>query len=147
MCCVFLVGCATAYKPNGFAGGFSDTQLAPDVFRVNFRGNGYTSAERVQNFAMLRAAELALEHGYSHFAIINEQDGIAGATSFYDNHASITIFKHRSGLMVKCFVTKPDGVFSLDAEYLRHSIRQRYNIPEEATPQVPSHSSPAHSRK
>ncbi len=51
----FLSGCATSYQQRGFAGGYSETQLAPDVFRVNFEGNGYTSSERAQDFALLRA--------------------------------------------------------------------------------------------
>src|SRR5204862_5042008 len=67
-------GCATPYQSGGFGGGFSDTQLALDIFRVNFRGNGYTSPERAQDFALLRASELALQHGFAHFAIIDQHN-------------------------------------------------------------------------
>jgi len=66
-------GCSTPYKSSGFMGGFSETQFAEDVYRVNFRGNGYTSAERTQDFAMLRAAELAEQNGFKYFAVINEE--------------------------------------------------------------------------
>ncbi len=68
----FVAGCATPYQPVGLGGGYSETQLAPDVFRVNVRGNGYTSNERAQDFALLRAAELTLQHGFKYFAIIDE---------------------------------------------------------------------------
>jgi len=57
---LIIVGCATGYHQNGFTGGFSETRLAPDVFRITFRGNGYTSAERAQDFALLHASELVL---------------------------------------------------------------------------------------
>ena len=55
-----LSGCATAYQSNSLTGGYTDTQLAPDVFRVSFSGNAFTSNDRVQDFALLRAAELTL---------------------------------------------------------------------------------------
>jgi hypothetical protein len=70
-----IVGCATGYTSTGFTGGYSETQLAPDVFRVTFRGNGYTSAERVQDFALLRAADLALSNDYTYFGILGEANG------------------------------------------------------------------------
>jgi hypothetical protein len=57
---VFLSGC-TPYKSNGIMGGYTDTQLAPDVFRIGFQGNGYTSTDRTQDFALLRAADLAIK--------------------------------------------------------------------------------------
>jgi hypothetical protein len=59
----FLCSCATPYKSNGIAGGYSDTALAPDVYRISFQGNGYTSRDRAQDFAVLRAADLTLSHG------------------------------------------------------------------------------------
>lgn len=61
---LLLEGCATSHQEKGFTGGYSETQLAPDVFRVNFAGNGYTSSERAQDFALLRAAELSLVHEF-----------------------------------------------------------------------------------
>jgi len=67
-----LSGCATTYQQKGFTGGYSETQLAPDVFRVNFAGNAHTSSERAQDFALLRAAELSLERGFRYFALLDE---------------------------------------------------------------------------
>ena len=59
-----LSGCATAYQPKGFTGGFSETQLDESVFQVSFRGNAYTSSERAADFTLLRSAELTIENGY-----------------------------------------------------------------------------------
>jgi len=50
--------------------GYADQQTAPDEFRVTFQGDGNTSLERVYDFAMLRAAEVTRQHGFSHFAVI-----------------------------------------------------------------------------
>jgi hypothetical protein len=54
-------------------GGYSDTALAPDVYKISFGGNGYTTQERATDFAVLRAAELTLSHGYRYFGIINQK--------------------------------------------------------------------------
>jgi hypothetical protein len=71
--CLLLAGCATSYQRVGATGGFTDMRLAPDVFRITFHGNGYTSRERAQDFALLRASELVLENGFTHFALLDEQ--------------------------------------------------------------------------
>ncbi|GIX25986.1 MAG: hypothetical protein KatS3mg122_3217 [Caldimonas sp.] len=68
---IFLGGCATTYQPEGFSGGFSETQLDTNVFRVSFRGNGYTRAERAEELALLRSAELTLKNGFTHFVVID----------------------------------------------------------------------------
>jgi len=68
-----LVGCATAYQPQGATGGFSEAQLDEDVFQVTFKGNGYTDRDRANDFALLRSAEIALEKGYKYFVIVDAQ--------------------------------------------------------------------------
>src|SRR6266446_847886 len=72
-----LLGCATPYQRNqlrgGVAGGFSETKLAPDYYRVTFRGNGLTQPERASDFALLHAADIALENGYPFFEITNAE--------------------------------------------------------------------------
>ncbi len=64
-------GCATTYQQQGFTGGFSETQLRQDIYRVTFKGNALTSAERAADFTLLRCAELATESGYAFFMIID----------------------------------------------------------------------------
>ncbi len=68
---IVLGACATSYKPQGLSGGFSETQLDRNVFRVSFRGNGYTRPERAEDFALLRSGELALRNGFTHFIIVD----------------------------------------------------------------------------
>ncbi len=72
---VALAGCATGYQSSGFTGGFTESQLDANVWRVTFKGNGYTSADRAEDMTLLRCAELALKGGFTHFAIV------AGRTS------------------------------------------------------------------
>jgi hypothetical protein len=150
---VSLSGCATTYHSNSYTGGFSETQLAPDTFRVMFSGNSYTSGERAQDFALLRAAELTLQGGFSHFAIVDENNSTTAQTfttpgqayttgsafgngnmatysSFttYTPGQTYTFYKPQTGLLIKCFQTVPDGVSTFDAAFLQHSIRQKYGM-------------------
>lgn len=60
---IAMGGCATAYQSKGLSGGFSETDLGPTSFKIGFSGNGFTSAERASDFAMLRAADKSLEDG------------------------------------------------------------------------------------
>jgi hypothetical protein len=64
-----LCSCATPYRPVASGTGFTDKQLQDDLFQVSFQGNGQTSSQQVQDFALLRAAELTLQHGFSYFAV------------------------------------------------------------------------------
>jgi hypothetical protein len=65
----------TPYQPyraesaGGVHGGYSDQRIAPNRFRVRFHGNELTSRERVENYLLYRAAELAIGNGYDWFAI------------------------------------------------------------------------------
>lgn len=132
---LLLCGCATSYQSDGLTGGYTETQLTPDTFRVNFRGNAYTSSERALDMAMLRAAELTLLHGFTHFQIIDErnttrastwgQTYYSGRLTTYHNH---TIYKPKSGILVQLFKEKPEG-FAYDAAFLQQSLKRTYNLP------------------
>lgn len=67
-----LTACSTTYGPSGLDGGYEETQLAPNVWRVSFVGNGFTTPEQTQDFALLRSAELATKNGYRYFGFASE---------------------------------------------------------------------------
>ena len=148
------VGCATPYQKVGATGGFSETRLDEHVARVNFRGNGYTGAERAADFCMLRCAELTLEHGCRYFTILQGGDSVSystyttpttsyttGSVSVYGNTAygSATtntyggqthlISKPSTTLLIACSQDKPEGqVAVLDAQFITTSIRAKYGL-------------------
>jgi hypothetical protein len=147
-----LSSCATSYHQKGFTGGYSETQLAPDVFRVNFQGNGYTSAERAQDFVLLRAAELSLERGFRYFALLDEESssklGIfttpgsahttgsayrSGNSATYSGYTTYTpghtflISKPHTGVLVRGFTNKPDDIYTFDTEFLQQSLKRKYS--------------------
>ena len=65
-----LAGCATGYQPQGISesGGFMETQLDSNVWKVTFSGNGDTKIDQAEDLAMLRSAEVSLANGFTHFA-------------------------------------------------------------------------------
>lgn len=72
-----LAGCAsqqTPYQPaqkqSGF--GYTETAIASDRYRISFKGNASTPAETTRNYALLRAGELALQHGADWFQIVDK---------------------------------------------------------------------------
>ena len=163
---VLLSGCATTYQPQGFSGGFTETQLDTNVFRVSFRGNGYTSAERAEEMALLRSAEVAMKNGFTHFAVVDAasrsrhstvttptQSTTTGSLSVYGNTAtgitrtttsggqSFLIAKPSTTNTIVCFSGKPDVAgLVYDARFLMNSLGARYgvSVPTAASPPAPT---------
>ena len=78
---LLLVSCATHYKPRGMWGnGYSHYRVDTEHFVVTFRGNRYTNEEEVKRFALLRASELTLNHGFKYFVVVQEKDLSKAAT-------------------------------------------------------------------
>ncbi|HZR19476.1 MAG TPA: hypothetical protein VFE51_19470 [Verrucomicrobiae bacterium] len=67
---LMAAGCATPYRPMRSGAGFADEQTAPDQFWVSFQGNGHNTSEQVNDFALLRSAQVTLEHGFRYFAVL-----------------------------------------------------------------------------
>lgn len=149
-----LSGCATAYQQQSLSGGYSETQLGENIFQVSFRGNGYTSRERASDFSLLRSADVAVEHGFRYFVIVeSEKDSKLGTyttptTSYttgsayasgnyaYGNATTTTyggqtylISKPRATNTILCFKEKPENVgVVFDAQFVSNSIRQKYQL-------------------
>lgn len=145
-----LTGCATPYQPQGERGGYSETQLAENVFKVSFDGNAYIGRETVSDYALLRSAEVVLEHGFKHFVVVADQNYATnstfttptttyGSAYAYGNyaHGSATTYGGQTYLLSKplssnviiCFKDKPDG-FAFDAELVVRSLKKKYRMAE-----------------
>ena len=62
----------TPYQAAGDDGGYSDQQIESDRYRVTFEGNTATSRDRVEDFALYRAAELTLQSGHDYFKVLSK---------------------------------------------------------------------------
>lgn len=148
---LFAVGCATTYQKKGFTGGYSDTRLGENMFRVTFGGNGYTGGERVQDFCLLRCADLALEYEYPYFIIVDASEDVTHSTYTTPTTATTTsrvdcfgniksdtkisggqtyvISKPSAANTIVCFEEKPSDITVVyDAAFIASSIRQKYGI-------------------
>jgi hypothetical protein len=72
---MMLAACATAvgtaYAPADSKGyGYTQTRIEADRYRITFSGDGATASDVVEDYALLRAAELAVENGYDWFHVI-----------------------------------------------------------------------------
>lgn len=151
---LLLSGCATNYQKKGFWGdGFSETRLNENVFQVSFKGNSSTDKERVQDFALLRSAELALKNGYKYFVIVESKDSDTYSTfttpikaqtesSGYSNGISrherklTTVSGGDTHVYVSpgkvntiiCYHEKPNVELSYNAQIIRNSIKTKYQL-------------------
>ena len=129
---VVMSGCATAhalivgspYRPdNALTGGYSETRLAPDMVRVVFRGNSSTSEARAKDLALLRSADLSLQAGFPFFRVEKEETDVEKNTS-----DDLTISMPRSEILVQFLMDKPPGYLVFDAEFLVHTLKNKYKL-------------------
>jgi hypothetical protein len=71
-----LVSCTTPYQKLGKRGGYSDEKINDHIYRVTFQGNSRTADDVVYKYFIRRCAELALEHHFNYFIVIETDDKI-----------------------------------------------------------------------
>lgn len=130
---LLATACATGYHESNLAGGFSETQLQDDTFRVYFHGNAFTTPEQMTDYTMLRAAEVALEHGFKFFVVADHaQTTIIGAAG---NRGSISMYQvgANHSQTIVCFTDKPQAApLVYDASAVYGSITSKYQIEPKA---------------
>lgn len=89
---IVLAGCASAtlYQPAATpeAYGYRAINLTPDRYRVSFTGNYLTPREKVETYALYRAAEVTVEAGYERFKLVSRE---TEAITDYDSGGGVTI--------------------------------------------------------
>lgn len=147
-----LTGCLphlapTPYQPMGRSGGFEETKLSPNSWRVNFAGNAATGTARAEDFVLLRSAEIALQNGFRYFVIADQASRseistftTGGTTQTYPNtygtpttyRAPVQVHdvnKPVTETVIVCFNEKPDTDLTVyDAEFLKKSIGAKYGL-------------------
>ena len=82
--CAALTGCATPYQDMGLRGGVRAVQITSDIAQVTARGSTVTDADKIEQYALRKAAETTLAAGYDHFEVVSASDrsrtlhGVAG---------------------------------------------------------------------
>jgi len=145
-------GCATKYQSSGIAGGFTETRLSENTWRVAFRGNALSKSDRTDDLAMLRAADVALQHGYGFIKVQSAKTTTSTVTSSMPTYTTVqgqatttgnrTNFRANaytiggddsdeivtSTLLVSAYKEKPGGDSDIyDARFLCESIGKKYD--------------------
>jgi hypothetical protein len=151
---IALSGCATKYQAQSFTGGFSETRLDTNVFRVTFNGNGFTGSQRAEDLVLLRSAELAIKNNFSFFVIAEAKSGsnyssyttpvqsqtnlsattfgnttTGTATTTYSGGQTIVTVRPSSTNTVIYFKERPNiqGLV-YNAEFICNSLGQKYEV-------------------
>ena len=87
---VGLTACTTGPAPygpktEGSSTGYTDQQIASNRYRVTYSGNSVTGRETVENYLLLRSAEVTLKGGYEYF-LFDTRDTKA-KTTYYSSFA------------------------------------------------------------
>lgn len=151
---ILLSACATSYQSNGLTGGFEDTELSPGYYRITFRGNGVTSREKVNEFALLRASDLMLSRGCKSFQVLKGKDTVN--TSYvdlprttstnanvyaYGNYATAnattttyggglqSVHRAKTTLDARCINAEADPSQNIfDTNFINQKLKQKYRI-------------------
>lgn len=157
---LLMTGCASAPAPvptsygpatDSVVYGYSETQIADDSFQVAFRGNRPTSLERATDFALLRAATVALANGCRHFAIAamdvvstdEEPQAPRDSAPQTVEEANPDLPAGRNPtrpagdvasptavVTISCVQDSRDEVSSYDAQFVRDNVAAKYDLPE-----------------
>ena len=141
---LMLAACVSPYAPyQPYAplslGGYTETEVQPGVFLVQFIGNEHTPPDRPADFALLRAADLCLQRGknfmfvgnparhYMPTGTVSETTVVSASETSQVVYFSPTLpISPIGGVMVSCAETQADGAW--DAQFLARAIRTKYSI-------------------
>jgi len=141
-----LGACVSPYAPyvpysiSGL-GGYTETEVQPGVFLVQFIGNEHTPPDRPADFALLRAADLCLQRGKNYLFVGNPvrhylaTGSVSGTTTVVPASETSQLVSTMpqtlpispiGGVLVSCAETQADGAW--DAQFLARAIRTKYSI-------------------
>lgn len=137
-----LSGCVTgSYQPFSSGYGYQSEPKGENTYYVTYTGSGNTGIEKINDFALLRSAELTLEKGFKYFVITeakNNKEELQiiqpSLSSFNDmgggggvSPGTLSGPKAKSELTILLFNEKPDDIH-YEAERIVQAMRDEYQI-------------------
>jgi hypothetical protein len=86
-CAILVAGCTT-YSENNPFGGVSALQLNENTWEFNSAGNVFASEQQIKDYVLLRAAEAAIDGGYTHFIALERDSEIRTTVVANSGYAS-----------------------------------------------------------
>lgn len=152
---LILAGCSIGRSyhnsDNMWKLGYTDTQLNERVYRVSYAGYSIPQSE-CDDFAIMRAAEIAKEKGYKYFRIMTEKHSsqsqsfyipgstyTTGTVSGYGNTAQVNARSYSTGFMgmanypvstitIEMLKEKDDLSGTFDAEMIWSSLAKKNGV-------------------
>ena len=135
-----LAGCASGYGPSRFYDktGYAEERLESGAYKITYRGDRNTDETRLGDFARLRAAELCVENGCTHFLILSrlhepgadfETTVAQSETRFGESTRSVsyTDTEPTCRLTVRFFKDAPPPL-AQDARRTIHTLKARHGL-------------------
>lgn len=111
---ILLSGCVTTYHPEDLTGGYSDKQISLNIMQVTYNGNGLTNVEQTYKYAMRRAAQQTIGHGYRYFKVISNKNFMISSSTIGPN---FLVLQHESPrTIIKYTFEKHKTVNNYDAK-------------------------------
>jgi len=106
---VMVSSCAfpTSYHSEIYQEGYSEAKLSETEYTISFKGNTETSHQRLNDFALLRAAQVSLKNGYPYFRVLNSKPNVS-----YRNETRQQLFPYTYGY--QSFEYAPTGYNNTD---------------------------------
>lgn len=132
-----LGACQTGYQKTSFTGGFEEIKLSEDSYRISVRGNGFTSTERAEEIALLRASELTISSGYDRFVVVGGSgvsEQFSGSSAVQTNRIGNTlittggdpVMKPRGNIVIRMLRPKdPAYAGGMDAALIDSQLRPK----------------------
>jgi hypothetical protein len=100
-----LSACSSLYHAENAKGGYSDTRVDVNVFRVTFKGKSGLVQSQTNDMALLRGAELALRNGFGFF--ISSDNATPGSAIL---PSSNVVPIPETTITIICYVVRPETV-------------------------------------
>jgi len=133
---LLLNACATAPQPDNYVEQIATTRLGDNRFLVDYRWGAANADTESVDLTLLRSAEIALQHGFPYFIVIDPGDsslrvGAEDIATYGGRHYRV-VSPGASNTIV-CFKQKPRG-FAYVALFVKASLRNKYGLDRVAEP-------------
>jgi hypothetical protein len=106
---IALGGCVTVFDDAALASSMSQARVAPDIYRITSSIEAVDEPGRARDFALLRAARLAIANHFRYFAVLPTTGRAAG-------------------LVIHIFADPPEGAITYDAVVLVAALKDKYHL-------------------
>jgi len=132
---LLLISCATnkfiPYLGYDLGNGLIDYQeekIDEDIYRISLCANKYTLITQIEDFILLRAAEIAIEKNNSYFIVIDNFDESIISISGFGPRGNLSKEINKVSYLIKTVNEVPFYEVGYDAKTISLNIKKKYNI-------------------